>query len=193
MDSLPTIPTPVAQRWREFRIRILPLFFFVAVIAAVGFLWREVAVPPTLAVGFVETNAASINVPMAGLLAQLNVKRFQPVKSGDQICQVIIKDPKIFAAELAVIQADIDMIRITMRPIVDEERARLAYYQLRLDLMKEQVLQATEQIQLVQAKDDYAHDLELLKQQAIATNLVDQAKSKMDQLQASVNVREKLL
>jgi multidrug resistance efflux pump len=193
MDTLPPIPTPVAQRWREFRIRVLPLFFFVIVALAVTFLWREVAVPPTLAVGFVETNGATVSVPIGGLLAELNVKRFQQVKAGDQICKLIIKDPKVLEAELAVIKADIDMIKIAMTPIVDEERARLAYYQLKLNVMQERGIYATESIQLRQAKEEFRGALQMLKDNAISTNAFEQVKTRMDTLQASVEQREKLL
>ena len=35
MESLPPIPTPPAERWREFRIQALPLMTFVAVLLGV--------------------------------------------------------------------------------------------------------------------------------------------------------------
>jgi hypothetical protein len=41
MDSLPCIPTPAAQRWREFRIQILPLIVFICVLVAIAFMWRN--------------------------------------------------------------------------------------------------------------------------------------------------------
>src|SRR5947207_11363538 len=101
MDSLPHIPTPVSQRWREFRIRVMPLAFFAVLAITVGVLWREVAIPPTYAVGFVETNGAIVSVPMDGQISQLAVKRFQQVKAGDQLCQVIIKPNNILTTEIA--------------------------------------------------------------------------------------------
>src|SRR5262249_9379088 len=179
MDSLPPIPTPVAQRWREFRIRALPLFFFVAILAGVAVLWREVAIPPTLAVGFVETNGAVVSAPMDGQVMHMAARRFQQVKAGDQICQIMIKDPKILTSEIAVIQADIEKIKATMAPIVDEERARLAYYQLRLDVMKEQGIQAVEKIQLRQAREDFTNAVQLVAASAMATNTFEQVRTRM--------------
>src|SRR6267378_6140723 len=100
MDSLPPIPTPLSQRWREFRIRVLPLVFFGGIVFAGSALWKQVAVPPMMAVGYAETNIASVAAPLPGFVAQMTVRRFQQVKAGEQICQLVIKDPKILAAEL---------------------------------------------------------------------------------------------
>src|SRR5437867_1332139 len=120
MDSLPYIPTPVSQRWREFRIRVMPVFFFAVLAIVVGALWRQVAIPPTLAVGFVETNGVTVSMPLDGQLAQMAVRRFQQVKANDQICQAIIKPANILTAELAVVQAHIDKLKYTMGPFIDE-------------------------------------------------------------------------
>src|SRR6267143_5755620 len=94
-DPLPPVPTTMLQRWREFRIRVMPLVFFVAIGVPIVLLWREVAVPPMLGVGFAETNIAHVAAPLPGFVAQMGVRRFQQVRAGELICQVIIKDPKI--------------------------------------------------------------------------------------------------
>src|SRR6185503_3448559 len=120
MDSLPPIPTPVAQRWREFRIRVLPIFSFVVIGVAVFILWRQVAVPPTVAVGFVETNGATVNVPISGLVTKLNVKRFDHVNANQELCQIIIKDPKVLQAELNVITNEIHNLRVGLEPILGQ-------------------------------------------------------------------------
>ena len=193
MDSLPHIPTPVLQRWREFRIRVMPIFFFAILAVTVVGLWREVAIPPTLAVGFVETNGATVSVPMDGQLAQLAVKRFQQVKQGDQLCELIVKPTNILAADLAVLRTEIDKIRITMGPVVDEERARLAYYQLRLDLLKEKGVLETDKVNLRQAVEDYRSASAMLTNNAISTNAFEQVRTKMEALQTAVKERENLL
>lgn len=41
MDSLPPIPTPAAQRWREFRVQVLPLLVFVLILASIALLWKS--------------------------------------------------------------------------------------------------------------------------------------------------------
>jgi hypothetical protein len=48
MDSLPTIPTPFPQLWREIRIRIMPVVTFTCVIAALFLMWREYVTPASI-------------------------------------------------------------------------------------------------------------------------------------------------
>src|SRR6478672_6089112 len=112
MDPLPPIPTPASQRFREFRIRVMPVAFFFLIVAAAVFLWKDVAVPPMAGVGFVETNVASVAAPMAGIVTEMNVKRFQRVKAGEQICKLLLNDPKVIEAELAIVQAEIQNINV---------------------------------------------------------------------------------
>lgn len=41
MAALNTIPTPASLRWREFRLRLLPLLVFGIVSLIVAFLWHD--------------------------------------------------------------------------------------------------------------------------------------------------------
>jgi hypothetical protein len=61
MDSLPPIPTPLAQRWREFRIEILPLIVFVSTLVAIALMWRSYLLRPdsTIEVEAVKANSTS--------------------------------------------------------------------------------------------------------------------------------------
>src|SRR5436309_15397515 len=115
-DPLPPIPTPMLQRWREFRIRVMPLIFFLLLACASGFLWKQVAVPPMVGVGFAETNIAAIAAPLPGIVAQMTAKRCQQVKGGEPVCQLVLKDPKIVAAEFAGVDAEIEIRRVGMAP-----------------------------------------------------------------------------
>jgi hypothetical protein len=45
MDSLPTIPTPPAQRWREFKVQVLPIIVFLTVTAIIAFVWKSFFLP----------------------------------------------------------------------------------------------------------------------------------------------------
>jgi len=45
MDKLPPIPTPAAQRWREFRVHVLPWFMFAGVALSVASLWKSFVAP----------------------------------------------------------------------------------------------------------------------------------------------------
>jgi len=48
MNPLPVIPTPLAQRWREFRFRIVPILVFLGVLLVLTVMWRQFVSPPML-------------------------------------------------------------------------------------------------------------------------------------------------
>lgn len=193
MDSLPPIPTPASQRWREFRIRVMPAVFFLAVAVTTAMLWKQVAVPPMTAVGFVETNTAVVAAPMTGILAQMHVRRFQQVKAGEPICQVIIQDPKILPAQLAVIESEIQLVRISNEPLLGPARAYLQYYQLRVDLMKELASQATQEINWRAAEDDLTRAKSLFADKIIPETALQKAETKAQTLRTSILQRSNLL
>ena len=95
MAELPLIPTPPAQRWREFRIQNLPVLVFATAFLCAFYLWRESVTPATL-VGEVETIRADETSPDSGLLTNLWVTRFQPVKAGDVVAEVMATDSPAF-------------------------------------------------------------------------------------------------
>ena len=66
-EKLPPIPTPASQRWREFRIRVLPFLVFFVVLSGVVSLWKNF-VQPVGIVGLAETNAVSWNFEQKGLI-----------------------------------------------------------------------------------------------------------------------------
>jgi len=193
MEPLPPIPTPASQRFREFRIRVMPIIFFLAVVTAAVFLWKDVAIPPMMAVGFVETNVANVAAPMPGIVAEMSVKRFQSVKAGDQICKLMLRDPQGLKAELASVQAEIQNITIGMGPALGQVRAQLDYFNLRLQLMKERGEQATQLIALEQAEGDFKRAQELFTEKVLNAAKFEQAKTLRDSLVASVTERSNLL
>ncbi len=143
MDALPPIPTPAAQRWREFRIQALPLVTFIAVLAGVVSLWRNYVLP-TNVVGEVETVRASIISATPGTLRQLKVTRFQRVKAGEEIAVISTMDSESVQATLRTIAADLKLMRARMeldilRNTQGYEAARLEYLKERVDLNMKKV------------------------------------------------------
>src|SRR5438477_2085852 len=194
-DPLPPIPTPMLQRWREFRIRVMPLIFFLALACASALLWKEVAVPPMLGVGFAETNIAAVASPLPGIVSQMTAKRFQQVKAGEPICQLVLQDPKVLAAELAVVEAEIQLIRIGMAPIVGAAQVDLNYYSLRLNLMKERTSQATDIVNLRQKEADFKRAQELYdeKPPVITPVQYELARTAVEMLRTTIQERSNLL
>jgi len=108
MDSttLPPIPTPPEQHWREFRIRLLPAFVFALVLASLFLTWSNFVQPVSI-VGQVETNSVAIITTVPGLLTDLALNRFDEVTNGQILGQIEVFEPEQIKAEIAaLISAD---------------------------------------------------------------------------------------
>ncbi len=97
-------------------LRLIQGLLFVGLVFLGGSLWKKYASAPTL-VGQAEVVPANVSCYKSGMLAQLFVNRFQAVKSGDPIGQVLVTDPKILVSSLAVIQAEIEAMRASQTPV----------------------------------------------------------------------------
>jgi multidrug resistance efflux pump len=94
---------------------------------------------------------------------------------------------------VAIVQAEIQNIRTSMAPIFRLSQLELDYYRLRLDLMKERGLQATELISLANAEDDFTRSKQLFKDNVIPEVKYQQVKATRDLLFVSVTERSNLL
>jgi multidrug resistance efflux pump len=119
MESLPKIPSPPAHRWREFRIRVMPVVVFFAALGTVVVLWKDHLAAPTV-MGEVEVVKADIKSEKVGTLADLSVKRFEMVTNGQVLAKLITADDDALTASLDVIEADLKRKRARMNH--DKER-----------------------------------------------------------------------
>lgn len=171
MSALPPIRTPPALRWREFRIKVLPVLVFVSVMALSAVLWVQNVTPPTL-VGQVESVQANVTSTKPGKLTQVQVDRFKAVRADDPVAMVIITDPKILESSLAVIRAEVEMLRVGATPLLDRERSEVRRERFRLDWLNERVQLAAAKIRLQYAESDFARVSELFHAQ---TNILSKA------------------
>lgn len=151
MDSpkLPPIPTPFSQRWREFRIEVLPFIVFVASVVGIVYLWRN-TVQPVGIVGFVDTNQVYVTSLQDGLVSELFVQRFEEVKKDQQVCVVVNTDPDLVNAMITTAKADLQVV--LERAKVDIVRGRQQLQQLIGDLSTEKIRQAGRRAQLPHAE-----------------------------------------
>ena len=184
-DPSSSIPIPFEQRWRDARQRVLPILVFGATLGMIALLWKGHVAAPTL-VGQAEPVVANVSSHKPGVLAELTVGRFQRVKAGDPVGQVIITDPKILASSLAVIQAEIELLRADMKPITDQQRTAMDYDQLRLDWMKQRAQLAGARVNLQLAEGEFRRMEELFKDKIVAQRVFDQAKAAQDRLRQEV-------
>jgi len=154
MSVLPPIPVPARERWFDFRARLLPALVFAGAAACAALLWMHEAGAPAL-IGQAEPIVSDVSCHKTGVLTELCVNRFQRVKIGDRIGQVIIVDPPVFSNSLAVIRAEIDMLRATMAPITARQRTAMEYDKYRLNWLEQRVQLVNAQAELAYAEGEY--------------------------------------
>jgi multidrug resistance efflux pump len=191
-DAPGAIPIPLPQRWRDIRQRILPVVVFAAALGGVGLLWRDHTASRVL-VGQAEPVLSNVSCYKPGVLAELNVNRFQRVKAGDPIGRVMVTEPRILASSLAVIQAEIESLRANMRPVSAQQHNAMDYDQLRLDWMKERTQLASARVNLELAGTEFHRTEELFKDKIVAERVFDQAKAARDRLQNEVENLTKMV
>jgi multidrug resistance efflux pump len=191
-EALRPIPTPFSQRLRHARMSVLPSLVFAVTIITLGVLWKKHVAAPSM-VGQVEPVVANVSSHLPGVLAGLNVQRFQTVRAGDALGHVITADPKLLDASLAVVRSELEMLRANQDPIVSQQRNAVNFAQLRLDWMAQRVELASSRVELQGAEADFRRFDELFKSKIASETEVDFARTLRDSLREKVNELVKLL
>jgi multidrug resistance efflux pump len=151
-DKLPPIPTPASQRWREFRIQVLPFVVFLSILTCIVYLWKSY-VQPVGIIGYADTNLVNVTTLQDGMISEMFVERFQHVTNGEVIAIIVNTDPELIKAQIESVQADIKIL--AARNAVDEQRTDQAYREFQQDLFKLRVDQMSDQVQAVLATNEY--------------------------------------
>jgi len=181
MDNakLPPIPTPFSQRWREFRIQVLPFFVFAATIVGIVYLWRNI-VQPIGIVGFVETNQVYVASLLDGHISELYVDRFQVLKKDQPIGVITATDPELIKATIESAKGDLRVILEQTR--VEVVRGRQNQQRLMNDLLEARLERAAKRAELKFAETNVLS----------LSNLVERGAATPIQLEAAVAVRDSL-
>jgi multidrug resistance efflux pump len=132
------IPTPPAVRWREFRVRALPFVVFAAGALTAAALWTRTVAPPTL-VAEAELIQSNVTSPCVGVVTAVEVSPLQRVRAGEVIGHILPDTARVLGASLAVVRAEIDLLRVGMQPALEQQRVAVNLEQLQLDWMRERV------------------------------------------------------
>lgn len=192
MKPPPPIPVPWRLRLHEARSRLLPPLVFGASVVALAVLWRENLAAPAI-VGQAEPVLVNLASHKPGVLVGLTVNRFQKVKAGELIGQVLIADPKLLASSLAVIRAEIDVLQTSLSPIARRQQNAVNYNQLRLDWMKQRATLAAARVQLRLAEVELRRNKELFQEKIISSSLFDLAQATYDGYQQEVEELTRLV
>ena len=131
----------------------LPVIAFALVAAAIYSLWNQTLATGTFT-GEVEIVQENVASPKPGQLVDLSVGQFQPVKAGDVIARVITTDPRIIEASLAVIHAEVELLKTGMDPILNQHRDAVNYQQFRLSWLAQRVDLAAARVRLQFAESE---------------------------------------
>lgn len=189
-DKLPPIPTPASQRWREFRIQVLPFAVFILILCAIVYLWRSY-VRPSGMVGFAETNMVNVTSLSDGMLTDMFVDRWQNVTAGQEIAVVVNTDPEVLKAQLLVARTELNLMRARLKADVD--RIAQGYQQIKIDIQKEVVQKAIAAINLINASSNFFRVAELFQSKNASPADYDAAKAQKDALEAEVRERTKFI
>ncbi|MBP7825612.1 MAG: HlyD family efflux transporter periplasmic adaptor subunit [Verrucomicrobia bacterium] len=189
---LPPIPTPWSQRLREWRLRFTPGLMTAAAIVCIAVLWRERISTPQFS-GQAEPVLANLASYKPGTVAQLDVVRFQKVRAGDVLGKVLVADPKLVEASVALVRAELENIQASLAPLVQQQRNAVNYAGLRLDWMRERAELASARVDLQLAETEFLRVEELFKHQLVSASERDQVQAQRDALQQEVATLERLV
>ena len=192
LSPLPPIPTPPNQRWRAFRIELLPPLAFALCVGLIAFLWRSTAVAPALTAE-AELAQAELRSARGGTVLELDAEPMREVRAGEVLGRVRAESPTVVAAELAALRAELDALRIGREPVIAGRRLALDAERLRLEWMRERTALAALRVELLQAETDFARQTSLRARSVTTEEAYDTAKLLRERLTAQVAEQEKLV
>lgn len=192
MNMEQKIPIPRAQRWKEFRLRVMPVLVFLAVFAVVVHLWRERVVRANMT-GVVVGLAAEVRSPAPGYLVGIETDRFRFVSAGEVIGEVITTDPRLLEARLGVVLAEVDLLRSGGGDAASQQRAMLDREALQIDLMRSRAELASAELARQQAERELERTRALFERDLVPEQLYEQARANLAILVAQVEKTTELV
>lgn len=186
------IPIPLSQWLKEIRVRVVPILVFIICGIIVGVNWTtRVATPDFM--GIVYSDKAQLRAPMAGKLADLYIEPFSVVEEGEVLGRLVVADPSVIQAQLAVINAQIEYLRNSREPEIDMERNILNYEGMKMDVMQERIDLASLKIRKQRAQQVYNRVEKLWAANLTSDDEYEQAKSNLELLESEVAEKEVLI
>jgi multidrug resistance efflux pump len=192
LEPLKPVPTPLTQRLRDARTRLIPPIAFIGAMFIIALVWKDTVGAPTM-IGLAEPIISNVSSYQAGVLTELNVRRFERVRAGQVIGKVIVADPELLHASLGVIRSEIEELQTDPQRIFTERRYVLDYARLRLDNMKQRADLATAKVNLHYAEADYRRNEALFTNSLLSQTEFQLFKSTRDALRQQVDELSQLV
>lgn len=184
MEKLPPIPVPVAVRWRQLRTQVLPVVVVLCTAGAAFWLWQHEMKSGHFP-GLAEATRATVASPQPGALRQVLVQPFQLVQAGDPVAVLVPADPR---AELDVLQAELQLARLSLEPSVPEQNA-LDYERLRFELLRTKSEVASAQVELQRADNQVRRQEPLFQEKLLSEDMYDLTAKTRDSIRAEVQAK----
>jgi multidrug resistance efflux pump len=189
MKKLPVIPRPAAARWRDLRMRVVPVVTYAIAVGLVGYLWNTQWMPHAFT-GEVQSRIASVSSPLDGMLVDSAVQQFDHVAKDQALGKVVLSPGTVYAG-LEAIRADLLVLRARMT--VDGQRNQLNYQQVRVDQLDQKVSLAIARSKLRFAENELRRQQELHSQKIASDFDYETALDQRDALVTEVLEREGLV
>jgi len=183
------IPRPIAERWRDIRLRHVPVLAYLVCIGLAVYLWNQHWTPSTF-VGEVQGTLSNVTSAQDGRLVNLSVRQFDRVTKG-QVLGKVAQAPGAADAGLAAIRADLDVMRARM--VLDQHRNDQGYQQQRVDYLGQRVDLAIARAKLRFAQNELDRNEKLHTENIVSQFDYELALDNRDALAAEVKEREALV
>jgi multidrug resistance efflux pump len=186
------IPVPWRHRWREIRIRGVPVFVFLVTGAIAFQLWSGRVASANLQ-GVAVGATAEVRSPQGGILFELDVDPFQPVSAGTVVGRVMTTDPQVLAARLAVVLAEVEMMRHGLGPMDNLRRNELNRSTLDMDLMRDRITLASARIEQDRVNREYDRIARLREADLVTEDEYDRIRTERDRLALEIAEQDILI
>lgn len=167
-QSLPPIPTPPGTRWREVRIKYVPVIVFAVTAFLIWQMWQDL--PSASGVrGIGEGAVSMLAAPTDGFMQQLTVEPHGRIAAGEPVLTIVPFDP---AAQMDMFQTQLQISRLAMEPSIVDRNA-LNYEQLRVDSLQLKSALAMAKANLERAEKVLPRHEALLKERLISQDVYD--------------------
>ncbi len=183
------IKVPIKQKLREFRLRIVPVVVFGAVLFFVMYLWDLRVYNPSF-IGRVHAEVAMITSPQTGLIKNLMVSEFDRLSKGDPIATIEIADSNLVKSRVAAISSQIDLVKASLDPLSDWQRNRINLASLRIDLVQERVELGTLAIRKNQQMRNVERIEQLFTSNLVSAQELEDANLELDIITSAMDVRQ---
>jgi multidrug resistance efflux pump len=187
-----TIPVPLKQRLKELRVKALPLLVFFIAGFSVYQLWTDKVSSPGM-IGEVVAGQSSVSSPKSGFLINFYYTRFDVVQQGQLIGQIMQIDSLVLNAQLELIRREIDYLRESLDPIIDEQRNILNFEDLKLEQMQSRIALVRVELQRRQTLANYNRIADLHDRQLVSEQEFESIRTELELLTVQSNELTELI